>query len=462
MRRLPGIFVFAAILAVLATAFLTSGCFGGSVQGVQVTEVSNGELTKTVSAAGVLNAAQPIDVVPQTGATIVGLPVKDGDYVNAGDILAILDPQELAAQEAQARANYLTSQAIGDILQGQYATMESIYSGIEYTSQIFQQMQGQIDSMVLNFYDMVPALMAFLPAQQQEYLKALLAEERTNYIQAVGSRAGPLVVSSPGYPSSAAAADAARVEAASYNYNKVSQATKTPNIIAPAPGYVVFMPQQTSVPTDIISQLMGGLGSLTSSLSSISSLLGGNLGSLLGGAGQGTELKVGAKLAAGQPAFQIVDLQNMTVKAQVDETDIPNVNVGQSVQVNLDAYPNMTFTGTVAQVGVKSESGSSGTTVFPVIVKMDRTDVPLRLGFNSTVDIQTLNKKNVIGIPITALIQEGGKEYVYVVTGGKAHRQEITTGARSQDSVEVSSGLQEGEFIVAEGVGKVKEGQKVQ
>jgi RND family efflux transporter MFP subunit len=152
----------------------------------------------------------------------------------------------------------------------------------------------------------------------------------------------------------------------------------------------------------------------------------------------------------------------MSVKAQVDETDIPNVSKGQKAQVSLDAYPGTTFTGTVDQVAVKSESGSGGTTVFPVIVNIDRTGIPLRLGYNSTVDIQVLDDKDVITIPLTALMESGGGDYVFVIEDGKAHQRRITVGPRSQDAVEVTSGLDVGESIVSEGVDKVKEGQKVQ
>ncbi len=451
--------VIVAFAAVVALTLLASGCFGGSIQGVTIAEVTRGDLVKTISATGVLQASQPTDVVPQVSATIVGLPANDGDYVSAGDTLAVLDAQELAQQEAQAKANYYTSQAVGDILEGQYATVQGLYGSLQYAGQVFSQMQGQIDSMVLNFYDTVPAFISFLPAAQQEYLKALLAEQRANYLQSINNRLQPPSLSSPGYPASAAAADAARTQAASYDYNKVTQATKSPDIIAPVSGYLVYVTQQATVPTDLLSQLLGGLGSLTSSASSITSLLGTT--GLTGGS-QTSELKVGSQVTAGQAAFEIVDLQNMSVKAQVDETDIPAVSKGQKVQVSLDAYPSITFSGTVTQVAVKSEGGSGGTTIFPVVITLDRTDIPLRLGYNATADIQVLDDQNVVTVPITALMEDNGNDYVYVVEGGRAHQRQIITGPRSQDSVAVISGLDAGERIVSDGVSKVKEGQKVE
>jgi multidrug efflux pump subunit AcrA (membrane-fusion protein) len=100
--------------------------------------------------------------------------------------------------------------------------------------------------------------------------------------------------------------------------------------------------------------------------------------------------------------------------------------------------------------------------IFLVVVQMDRTEIPLRLGYNATVDIKVLSKTDVIAVPITAMLEEDGTDYVYVVEEGKAYRREIDTGDRTEEWLEVVSGLDEGERIVVEGVGKVKEGQKVE
>ncbi|MBC7229824.1 MAG: efflux RND transporter periplasmic adaptor subunit [Actinobacteria bacterium] len=441
---------------------LCAGCFGSSIEGVRVAEVTRGDVSRKVSAVGTLDAAQPVDVKPLVGGTITALHVKEGDYVTAGQAIATLDAAELAAQAAKAKADYLTSASIGDILRGQWNNSLAMYKSVEYAYQAFTQIQGQIDQAVLDFLDMMPVIVPFLPPDQQEFLKSLLAEERQNYLEAVANRTGPPPIAYSGYPSSAAAADAARVEAARYDYQRVMEGTKSPDIVAPVSGYVVFAAPSGGLPTDMLTEMLGGLGSLVSGFGDLSAFLGGDLGGLLGGGGEGAELKVGSKLSAGQTAFQIVDLQNMRVLAEVEEADIPKVQEGQEVEVFLDAYPELIFTGRVAQVGVKSKTGSSGSTVFPVVVEMDRTDIPLRLGYNATVDIKVLSKKDIISVPVTAVMDEDGARYVYVVVDGKAARREIEVGVRSEEWVEVLSGLDPGERVVVEGVGKVKEGQRVE
>lgn len=449
-----------AIITVLLIG-LCAGCFGGAVEGVRVTEVSRGDVSKVVSAVGVMDAAETVDVIPLVNGTIATMSVREGDYVAAGDVLCTLNQMELQAERAQAEADFLTTVSVGDILQGQWQNAGAMYAGLESASEVFVTMQSQIDDFVLGFYDIIPAFMPFVPPDQQEYLKSLLAEERANYITMINSRPGAPSISYSGYPASAAAADVARVEAARYDYERIMEGTSSPDITAPVTGYVVYAPPSGIMATDVLTDMLGGLGALTSSMGALAGFAGGDIGSLLGG-DTGGELEEGSSVTAGQPLFEIVDLQNMRVEAQIEETDVPLIQVGQAVDVYLDAYPDLTFFGEVVQVSVKSETGSAGNTIFPVLVKLEKTEIPLRLGYNATVDIKVLSKDNIIYIPITALLQENGLNYVYVVVDGKAYLKKIETGDRTEEWVEVISGLDEGERIVIEGVGKISEGQKVE
>ena len=452
-------FILAAFLILLVG--LCSGCFGDTVEGVRVAEVTRGDVSKVVSAIGVMDAAESVDVIPLVNGTITTMNVKEGDYVAAGDVLCTLDEMALQAERAQAEADFLTTVSVGDILQGQWQNSVAMYAGLETASQVFVTMQNQIDDFVLGFYDILPAFMPFVPPDQQEYLKALLAEERANYITMVNSRPGAPSISYSGYPASAYAADAARVEAARYDYERIMEGTASPNITAPVTGYVVYAAPTGIMATDVLSDMLGGLGALTSSMGALAGFAGGDIGSLLGG-DTGADLEEGSSVTAGQPLFEIVDLQNMSVEAQIEETDIPRIQAGQTADVYLDAYPDLTFSGEVIQVSVKAETGSAGNTIFPVLVKLEKTDIPLRLGYNATVDIKVLSKTDIIYIPITALLQENGVDYVYIVDDGKAYMKEIESGDRTEEWVEVVSGLSEGDRIVVEGIGKVSEGQKVE
>jgi len=449
--------IWSAVLLLL----LISGCFGGLPEGVKVAEVGRGDVSKVVTAVGTVEAASPVDVVFPVDATIAELRVKEGDYVCAGDVLASLDREGLAEQAARARAMYYMGAGVWDVTQSQFAGMQAVYRGIEYASQAYLEMREQVDMAVLNLYDLAPVLVPFLPPEQQEFVKSLLAEQRQDYLQAMAARPAPPAVSYPGYPSTAQAAKEAVMEATGYQYRRAEEALKNPYITAPVSGYVLFMPPSGAVSADL-SGMLGGLTSLASSMGALGGMLGGDMGALLGGTMGGGELKAGSRIAAGRPVFQILDLQDMQVRAQVEEADIPRVQAGQEVEVFLDAYPDTVFTGRVVQVGIKAAQGSAGTTVFPVVVRLDRAEVPLRVGYNATVDIKVLSRERIISLPVTAVLQEDGASYVFVVEEGRARRREVKTGEKSEEWVEVVSGLVEGERVVIEGVGKVKEGQKLE
>ncbi len=450
--------IWSAILLLL----LIGGCFGGYPEGVKVVEVGRSDVSKVVTAVGTVEAASPVDVAFPVDAVIAELRVKEGDYVCAGDVLASLDKEGLAEQAAKAEAIYYAGAGVWDVTQSQFAGMQAVYQGIEYASRAFLQMRDQVDAAVLDLYDLAPILVPFLPPDQQEFIKSLIAEQRQEYLQAMAGRTGIPTFSYPGYPSTAQAAKGAMMEATGYQYRRATEALKNPYVTAPVSGYVVFVAPSGALSVDLLSGVLGGLGSLASGMGALGGMLGGDLSSLLVGTTGGGELKAGSKISAGQPVFQILDLQDVQVRAQVEEADIPRVLEGQEVEVYLDAYPDTVFTGKVVQVGIKAEQGSAGTTVFPVIVRLDRSEVPLRLGYNATVDIKVLSREGIISLPVTAVLLEDGASYVYVVEDGRARKREVKTGEKSEEWVEVTSGLAEGERVVVEGVGKVKEGQKLE
>lgn len=451
----------AALVASVAL-FSLWGCLGGPVEGVSVSEVSRGDITRVVTAVGTLDAAQPVDVIPTASGTIAALHVRDGDYVQAGQVLATLDREELAAQAERAKADYLTSLSIGDLLRAQWENSTSMYEGIEFAIQVYMRLQKEVDSAVLDLLDLIPSLASGLPEEERERLESVVEEKRKEYQERADSRPVPPEITYSGYPSSAAAADAARAEAARRDYERAKKGAANPDLVAPVTGYVVFVSQARLFPEEIISEMLGGLGSLVSGMGDILGLLGGELSGLLGGAAGTEELRVGSKVSAGRPVFQIMDLQDMLVRAQVEEVDIPLVQKGQEVDVRLDAYPDRVFRGKVVQVGVKAETGSGGSTVFPVVVQLERADMPLRLGYSATLDIKALHRSGVISIPVVAVLSEEGRDFVYVVEDGKARRREVVMGIKAGEWVEIISGLEEGERVVVEGASKVKEGQRVE
>ena len=115
---------------------------------------------------------------------------------------------------------------------------------------------------------------------------------------------------------------------------------------------------------------------------------------------------IGEVIKAGQPVAVIVDLNNVWVEANLEETQVEHVRLGQSVDINVDAYPNTPFKGKVINIGAAAASQfalipdnrSAGnftkvTQRIPIKIALDDPDKPLRPGMMVTVGIDIRKTK---------------------------------------------------------------------
>ncbi len=449
----------AAVLVVL-TIVMAAAC-GGQTTPYKLSTVVRGELVKTVTAAGKLEGTNPVDVLPPASARLASVAVREGDRVEAGQILASMDVEQLQENADQARADYLTSVSLGDITSSFFSGLGALNAGVSQGVVSINNFQVQVDALAGTLFQLAPILIPLLPADQQAQAKLLLAQSEANYANAVSGRQPVEPVSADISSGSSSAADSARLKNSYRQYQKALAALENADIRAPVSGTVIFVAQGGFLSPDLIPSLMASLQALTGGLS----ILGGaggistSLSTLLSGLQPQSEIKQGITVSENSPVFQIVDLRDMTIRAEVEETDVPLVVQGQPVDAKLDAVPDGTFNGTVVQVGVKGKTGSAGNTVFDAVIELNRADTALRIGYNATVDITVLDLRDTLIIPLAAVFQESGRNYVWLDAGGRARKQEVQLGAQSGDSVVVTAGLGEGDVIVSEGAAKIKEGQ---
>ncbi|MFB0920912.1 MAG: HlyD family efflux transporter periplasmic adaptor subunit [Oscillospiraceae bacterium] len=176
---------------------------------------------------------------------------------------------------------------------------------------------------------------------------------------------------------------------------------------------------------------------------------GDKLGSSSGGSSSSTSL------------CTIYDLSYLTMEMSIDELDIGEVAVGQSVTITADAVDGKTFTGTVTSISIKGTTSNS-VTAYPVTVQIDDTD-GLLPGMNVTANIVVKSVTDALSIPVDAvsrgnkvLVKENGSS---AVTDGQALETgkdgipdgykyvEVTLGINDDDYIEVDSGLNEGDVV---------------
>ncbi len=151
----------------------------------------------------------------------------------------------------------------------------------------------------------------------------------------------------------------------------------------------------------------------------------------------------------------IYDLSCLEMTMNIDELDISDVAVGQTVQITADAVEDKTYTGVVTKVSVAGTT-SGGITTYPVTVRIDETG-GLLPGMNVEAEIVIAESRDVLAIPsaavnrggtvlitsdspsaASALDQEAPEGYVYV---------QVETGVSDDSYIEITSGLQEGDTV---------------
>lgn len=148
--------------------------------------------------------------------------------------------------------------------------------------------------------------------------------------------------------------------------------------------------------------------------------------------------------------ISVVDPQSLVFSANVDETEISNVNLGDQAVVMLDAYPDTEFEGTVSKIAYTAELTSGGATVFPVEIMFDQKD-NVRIGLNGDVRIIREEKADTLVVPAESIQEKDQKFYVIKKVGQKYEKIYVEVGLISEDEKEIISGITAGDEIVVEG-----------
>jgi HlyD family secretion protein len=178
---------------------------------------------------------------------------------------------------------------------------------------------------------------------------------------------------------------------------------------------------------------------------------------------------VGTMNNPGTVLLTIADLSIMEVQVEVDETDVVNVKIGQPARIKVDAFPDQIFEGQVTEIGSsaldRSSIGSRESRNFKVVITLKDSEHQLKPGLSASADIIVAERKEVLAIPIAALVireavqakdktspetslKKEEQEGVFLVEHRRARFQPVQKGIMGGMMVEIISGLNEGQEIV--------------
>jgi HlyD family secretion protein len=391
----------AVVLAVMAILSLSGG--SGNRVAVRVEEVERRDLVARVTATGYIEPRTSVDISADVSGRVVELTVEEGDDVEEGELLLVIDParfeaalqragaalSEAEAREAQARGNYRQAQRDWDRI---------------------RQLKEAVANMVTDS--------EFEQARTNAEVQEALWESAKHGV------------------------DIARASVREAE----DQLAKTV-IEAPMTGRVTRLSVE-----------------------------------------RGETAVVGTMNNPGSLLLTVADLSVMEAVIEVDETDVPEISVGDSTIVTIDAFPDREFDGRVTKIGnssIRPRTSLQASTAdqaidFEVRVTLEDPGVDLRTDLSATADVVTAVREEALSIPIIALalldpteferipteseeiqsdeeapaedLGEGDDEPlegVFVVDGDRVRFRPVEVGIAGDNYFEVLSGLEEGEQVVS-------------
>ena len=149
------------------------------------------------------------------------------------------------------------------------------------------------------------------------------------------------------------------------------------------------------------------------------------------------------------PTFvTIIDLERLEVWAYVDETDIGRIEEGQKTIFTVDTYPDVEFEGVITAIYPKAVIQDNVVNYVVTIKITQFKEKILRPEMTTNVTITLQARKNVLTIPLGAIMRERGERYVTVAEGESKMQRKVKTGWSSDGLIEIISGLTEGDKVI--------------
>ena len=398
------------------------------------------DLSNSLSGTGTLNPANTYNVKSLVAGKVLTSTIEEGDIVEEGTVLYTVDASDATTKAEQASITLQQAQRSYDkTVDRQYVRAEvagvvatlKVAKGDEVTSGQEVAVIRDSSKMVLHLEFPAADAAAFSVGQSAEVTLDGTFETLTGTVTAVTgtdtlstgnllTRTVTITVRNAGGLTTAQAATAtingvSCIAAKCFEY----QAERTLTTLAAGTVTAINVQEGGAVnKDDIVLQISGE--DLTEAIQSAAETLRSaelNMDNLQEAMNKYTvtspisgtiiekNAKAGDALTAGADLCTIYDLSYLVMVINVDELQVSDVSVGQSVQVTADAVPDKTYTGTVTRVSMKGSS-NGGTTTYPVTVRIDETE-GLRPGMNANAEIVIAEAGNALAVPNAAIVRGG-------------------------------------------------------
>lgn len=394
----------------------TASCATAKAEELTV-NVEKGDIAVTVASDGNLALINDRKLTFQTSGIVKEVPVKEGDSVTQGQVLAKLDtaPMELNVESA----NLAVRSAEYDL-----QVANDSYQKITYPYTFSTLAFSVPDSLAMmtatqrNIDEIQKAIAGGVTQDEMVILNQNLVDAQDNLTKAkekLGLGVGPDLFTSGRLPISSFWT----LRDAELNMNKAQLGIDTAkNALEQA---------NDELPKAVITAPFDGV------LAEVNVKEGDN---------------ISAADAASKVIFYLVDKDNLELKGTVDEIDVAKVALDQKATISLDALPDVKIPGTVTYIAPVSRV-EGGVVVYDIKIKLDNVgDLPLKSGMTAKADIVTESKAGVLLVPEKSITRNNGNATVSIKVNDKIEQKTVGTGMTDGVNTEVTAGLTEGEAVI--------------
>ncbi|TDI82101.1 MAG: efflux RND transporter periplasmic adaptor subunit [Betaproteobacteria bacterium] len=159
-------------------------------------------------------------------------------------------------------------------------------------------------------------------------------------------------------------------------------------------------------------------------------------------------ITLGSTVESNEALFLISDLSKVIVEGEVFGSDVSKVQLGQDARIRLDAYPDSVFNGKVTFVASRLDPIKR---TLHLWVSLDNKEELLKPELFAEVTLVIEHSREVITVPVGAIIDDGAEKFVFVKNGKRFVRQDVAIGIRDDRYIEITDGLYPGDEVVTDG-----------
>jgi HlyD family secretion protein len=161
------------------------------------------------------------------------------------------------------------------------------------------------------------------------------------------------------------------------------------------------------------------------------------------------EIAEGTAVRLRQHIFSIPNLRRMQVETSIHESALDRIQPGLKVNVTVDAFADRSYTGTVKSVAVLPErSYYSDAQKYKTVITIDEDVYQIKPGMTAVSEVKVDYLPNVNAVPIQAIVQRSGQNWLYVKQQDKVERRKVALGLSNDQYVIVTDGVDVGELVV--------------